>query len=129
MRVLICGGRDWANPEKLPEGYQHLAAEMKQQSFDFLDELHEARNITVVIEGEARGADTIAREWAESRGITVEKYPADWKRYGKAAGPIRNKQMLEEGKPDFVVAFPGGTGTDNMKTHAKYAQLEVIEYE
>lgn len=129
MRLLICGGRDWCNPDVLPEGYKHIAETMRDESFEFLDALHADLGFTVVIEGEARGADTIGREWAESRGIPVEKYPADWKRFGRAAGPIRNKQMLTEGKPDCVVAFPGGSGTNNMKTQARYAKVEVIEYD
>jgi hypothetical protein len=81
----------------------------------------------VVIEGEARGADTIAREEAEKLGLTVERYPADWARYGRAAGPIRNKQMLVEGRPDFVLAFSAdierSRGTRNMVDQAIKAGL------
>ena len=55
----------------------------------------------------APGADTLAGRWAETRGVPVEAYPVDLERHGCAAGPIRNKRMLEEGRPDLVVAFPG----------------------
>ena len=48
----------------------------------------------------------------------------DWKKYGKKAGPLRNQQMLEEGKPDLVVAFPGGNGTADMVRRAKKANIE-----
>lgn len=60
---------------------------------------------TVVIEGEASGADTWGRRAAESLGFEVLPFPANWDKYSKAAGPIRNRQMLDEGKPDLVLAF------------------------
>ena len=56
-------------------------------------------------------------------------YPADWDTHGRGAGPIRNKQMLEEGKPDLVIAFPGGKGTANMIGQAKEAGIPVREIE
>ena len=52
-------------------------------------------------------------------------YPANWKKHGRAAGPIRNKQMLEEAKPDLVIAFPGGAGTANMVKQAREAGVKV----
>ena len=64
-----------------------------------------------VVHGGARGADTYAGEWADEReGIVVEVYPADWNTHGKAAGPIRNRQVAET-RPDFAVFFGKGTGT------------------
>lgn len=76
----------------------------------------------------------MARRFAEANAIDFESYPTDWNRYGKAAGPIRNQQMLDEGKPDIVVAFsdtlvkPNGkpTGTGDMVIRAKKADLPVI---
>jgi hypothetical protein len=90
--------------------------------------------ITVIIEGEARGADTYARVYAERNNIPIEKYPADWKRYGLAAGPIRNRQMLMEGKPDLVMAFAKTTlaesrGTKNMVKQARKAGVRVQVFE
>ena len=84
---------------------------------------------SVVIEGAARGADELAHKWATSRGVQNDRYPANWKQYHRAAGPIRNKQMLVEGKPDLVVAFPeaGGRGTQNMMRQALKAGLSVID--
>jgi len=52
-------------------------------------------------------------------------FPADWSRHGKSAGPIRNRQMLIEGRPDIVVAFPGGKGTANMIKQAVEAGVKV----
>lgn len=126
MRVLVCGGRDYADG-------RHLIAE--------LDRLHEAMPFSVVIEGDAPGADWMAGShppeqwvrgrfyadpgWAWVRRIPGEHYPADWDRHGKAAGPIRNRQMLDEGKPDLVIAFPGGRGTANMIEQAERAGVPV----
>lgn len=52
---------------------------------------------------------------------------ADWSKYGKAAGPMRNQKMLDEYKPDLVVALPGGRGTADMVSRARVAGVEVIE--
>lgn len=83
----------------------------------------------VIIEGEAAGADSIARDVAESLGIPVEKYPANWTAHGLAAGPIRNRQMLTEGKPDAVLAFhddiEASKGTKDMVQAAMLADLPV----
>lgn len=59
----------------------------------------------VVIHGDARGADRMARDAALRLGLILIAFPADWEYYGKGAGPIRNRQMIEEGTPDFVLAF------------------------
>lgn len=118
MRVLVCGSRDYHDRDTLFATLDRLVIE----------------NIEVVIEGEARGADTLAREWAEARNIPVLKYPADWGSYGLAAGPIRNKQMLDEGKPDLIVAFPKGKlsdtkGTKDMVKQARAAGIKTIVIE
>lgn len=98
MRVLVTGGRDFSDLALLTGA---------------LDHLHAQHPFTVLIHGDASGADRLSGEWAESRGIQVEARPADWKKHGRAAGPIRNSQMLDE-RPDIVVAFPGGKGTADM---------------
>ena len=108
-RVLICGGRDFTD---------------REAAFAALDQ-HVA-GATLVIHGGAKGADTIAGEWAQARGIPVEVYMADWARDKRAAGPIRNKRMLVEGKPDLVVALPGGKGTAHMVGIARKAGVTVV---
>jgi len=113
MRILITGGRDFIDRELL---------------FDALDRLHAAHGISVLIHGDANGADRLSGEWATARGIRVEAHPADWKKHGRAAGPIRNQKMLEE-KPELVIAFPGGRGTADMVRKAKQAGLEVVMVE
>lgn len=75
----------------------------------------------------ARGADSLAVRYAEQYDCPVEKFPALWDEHGRSAGYIRNKLMLDEGQPDLVVAFPGGKGTENMKTIARKAGVEVQE--
>ena len=84
---------------------------------------------TVIIHGAAKGADSLASEWAALNEVKEEVFPADWKTHGRAAGPIRNQQMLDEGKPDLVIAFPGGRGTADMVKRARKAGIEVMEVE
>ena len=69
----------------------------------------------------------MAQEWAEARGVPCEVYLANWAELGRKAGPIRNQQMLDEGRPTLVVAFPGGRGTADMIRRARSAGVEVIE--
>jgi PP-loop superfamily ATP-utilizing enzyme len=112
MKVLVCGGRDWSDTKK---------------TYDTLDKINKEYGIDVIIEGDARGADRMAGYWARKNRIDLKLYPADWDKYGKAAGYIRNQQMLDEGKPDLVVAFPGGKGTAMMVDIARKAGVHVIE--
>lgn len=110
-RVLVCGGRDYSNREEL---------------FSVLDTAHLADPIGEVIHGAAAGADSLAGEWASARGIPARPFPADWNNHGRAAGPIRNLQMLTDGMPDLVIAFPGGRGTANMIKQAKAHGVPVV---
>jgi YspA, cpYpsA-related SLOG family len=81
----------------------------------------------VLVAGGARGADTLADEWAKAQGIACQIFMADWEGLGRKAGPIRNQRMLDEGKPDLVIAFPGGRGTADMVRRAREAGVETIE--
>lgn len=111
MRVLVCGGRDYDDAERV------------QQVLNAIP-------ITTLIEGCANGADRLAERYVQndaSSTVTLLHFPADWDKHGKAAGPIRNRQMLVEGKPDLVVAFPGGRGTANMIEQATNAGIPVKE--
>jgi hypothetical protein len=81
---------------------------------------------TTIIEGCARGADKIAEDYGQAHRLPVEHYPASWVTNGRAAGPIRNAQMLERGKPELVVAFDLGTpGTADMVRKAIAAGVKV----
>lgn len=110
LRILVCGGRDYDDMEAI-----NFA----------LDRLHKALRITTLIHGCARGADRIAGEWARNSGVQVEEFRANWASDGRAAGSIRNQRMLDEGRPDGVVAFPGGKGTADMVTRAQRVGMRV----
>jgi hypothetical protein len=75
--------------------------------------LHRTRGVTLLIAGGARGADSLAEEWAKAQAIPCD-LSASWDGLGRKAGPIRNQHMLDEGRLDLVVAFPGGSGTADM---------------
>ncbi len=121
MRILVCGGRDFDDYNLL----SRTLHEVIQSTVKSPDEnMYEN---TVIIHGCARGADSLAGRWAFTNNIPIKHYPAKWDEYGKAAGMIRNKVMLQEGEPDLVIAFPGGRGTANMVTIAKAVGVKVME--
>lgn len=114
-RLLVCGGRDF-NQAGVVRGV--------------LDEWHRRRPILVVVHGAARGADALAGEWAVARGVATDVYPvsasewAAWKAAGRprpSPGAARNARMLAEGRPDAVLAFPGGAGTADMLRRSQRA--------
>src|SRR4051812_13644503 len=106
IRIIVCGGR----------GYRDRGA-----VFRALDRLHAERGIDFLIQGAADGADYLAWQWADERGVACGSYPARWDVHGKRAGGLCNQAMIEEGKPDGVVAFPGGRGTGDMVRRAEAA--------
>lgn len=112
MKALLCGDRNWTNRDLIHTVIRNL------KEFD---------GVTTIIQGEARGADTMAKEEAQKLGLDVLSFPANWRHYGRAAGPIRNQQMLTEGKPDMVIAFHNNIteskGTLNMIRTAYSAQV------
>lgn len=115
MRVLVCGGRTWGWARwDAPFPEQRRALKQRQQTFDVLDKIDMVIGVDVLIHGDARGADRVSQLWAERLRVPFLPFPANWKDHGKAAGPIRNTQMLDEGEPNLVVAFPGGVGTSDM---------------
>lgn len=109
-RVIVCGGRDFH------DGF--LLAEVLRQELNLDD---------TVIVGGARGADKMAEQWAREQGFEVVVFPAQWDKFGKKAGFLRNTQMLEEGEATRVIAFPGGVGTQMMMDIARRAHVEVLE--
>ncbi len=137
-RVLVCGGRDFGDlsiPRDSPLWFKRKTEyQLIHQTLSNLFPVVQEDESTwlppagvCIISGKARGADTAAADWAVVNWTQLEEYPADWNKYGKRAGYIRNVQMLEEGKPDLVVAFPGVKGTAMMIDLAKKAGVEVIE--
>lgn len=108
MKLLVCGGRDFFDAERMHR---------------LLDLIWP----TIVIHGCARGADAMAANWAVKNGVPHQCFRADWQSLGKRAGHVRNRQMLVEGKPDMVLAFPGGVGTANMIGQAMQAGVPTVE--
>lgn len=143
MRVLIFGGRDFGDIRSQP-AVEEEREERKRQyagAMVFLNSLcittfprteedtygNYLPEITVIT-GEARGADSIGTDFAIINWTDYEGHPADWKTHGKAAGFIRNQQMLDSGI-DLAVQFPGGRGTADMRRRLDKAGVKVIEYE
>lgn len=115
-RVIVCGGRHFGKLE-----HQELWA------LGELASLHAKLNFSFIIDGGATGADACARKFRRITGLSGETYHANWFLHGKAAGPFRNRLMLVEGRPDLVIAMPGGAGTSDMVRRAESAGVEVRE--
>lgn len=114
MRVLICGSRSWTDQDAINYAIFGLPLD------------------SIIIHGAAAGADTLADQAAAMWGLTRYPYPADWAKYGRRAGPIRNQQMLDEGCPDLVIAFRRrgpSPGTDDMIKRARAEGIPVEIHE
>lgn len=116
-RILVCGGRDFADRRRLGRALIEFAPRNATCP----------NRETVIIHGGAPGADSLAGEWADLWSLRSEAFEADWQAHGSAAGPIRNQRMIDDGKPDLVIAFPGGRGTADMVRRARAAGIEVRE--
>lgn len=117
FKVLVCGGRNYDNRERL---------------FKVLDKAFKAASIAgrsfTLIHGGARGADKLSHVWAQTRQINdVRVYEADWETHKRVAGPIRNIKMLTEGQPHVIIAFKGGNGTAHMMKIGREAGVPVYE--
>lgn len=110
MTVIVTGGRAYKNRELVTK---------------VLDSL----NITMLVQGGASGADKIAKEWANTKGIRCLTIEADWNKYKKAAGPLRNSEMLKAFPNAVVVAFKGGKGTEDCVQRAMSRGMLVFRVE
>lgn len=104
MKALVCGGRCYVNGK-------HVSSVLDK----FMP--------NEIVCGGASGADDLAVDWAKRHGKVVHIYFPDWDTEGSAAGPLRNQKMLDEEKPDVVLAFPGGKGTDDTIRRAHKAGI------
>lgn len=111
MKVIIAGGRDFTN-------YALVEDAIKCSAFE----------ITQVVSGKAKGVDTLGEVWALANNVPVEAFPADWSQHGRAAGPIRNREMAEYA--DALIAIWDGEskGTANMIQQARNKKLNVFIY-
>lgn len=117
MRILVTGSRYWKNYEKI---------------YDVLSWFKDIFGLCVIIEGACRGADTMAANAGKSLGHIIESYPAEWEKYGKSAGHIRNQEMLDKGKPHFVLVFHPDLkkfrGTADMVRRAQKVGLMTMHF-
>lgn len=111
MRVLVCGGRHFNDGD-----FVHNA----------LCRLDSARGpFTVILHGCCTGADHEAEIWAMAANVKIVGMRAEWQKHGRAAGPIRNRRLLDAGV-DLVIAFPGGRGTADVVREARRRGIEVM---
>lgn len=119
-KILVTGDRNWTDVTLI-----ETVLLMEKDLY---------KNDLQVCHGAARGADTVAGNMCKDHGIAVTAFPADWRRYGRAAGPIRNRQMLDEFKPDIVYAFHDNLeqsrGTRDMVkiARARCIKVEVLSH-
>jgi len=111
MKVIVTGSRDYTNKEFV---------------FEKLDNVNKQYGIDLLICGDASGVDQLAIMWAQYNEIPFKKYKANWGLFGKKAGPIRNEKMAKSGA-DLCIAFPGGRGTENMKSNAKKYNIDILD--
>jgi len=118
MRIIIAGSRNYDDYETL----ERICNEV-------IEKLDIDKSKIVINCGKATGADTLGEQFAREYGLAIHYYKADWKLYGHCAGPIRNKEMAENG--DVLIAFPLGDskGTLNMVKEAMKLKLKVYVYE
>lgn len=114
IKALVCGGRGVTDAARLER---------------VLDAAVQRLGVTEIIQGGAPGVDSLTKAWAAARGVPQRQFDADWGALGRAAGPIRNLEMLTAGKPDLVLAFVegAGPGTMNMIKQATHQGIRVIE--
>lgn len=106
MKLIIAGGRDYI---------------LSATDCINLNSLSRDLTIDEVVSGCARGTDLQGEIWAISLGIPIKRFPANWKKYGKQAGFMRNSEMAQYA--DGVVLFPGGKGTEHMRNAANAYKL------
>ncbi len=116
-RIVVAGCRDYDNYEEA------------KRYIDFCINRIKNEYELIFVSGDCRGADKLGERYAIENGYAVERYPADWKKYGRSAGPKRNEKMAEIA--DYVICFWDGKscGTQSMIKYAKeYNKILKIKY-
>lgn len=108
-RLLVCGSRDWgimldAHGNKRTDWSREIRL-LTGAVDETVADLYRQYGSVVMIDGGAKGADSLAYRTATTLGVNTLRYFADWATHGRAAGPIRNQQMIDEGRPDVAMAF------------------------
>lgn len=128
MRLLVTGSRHWTDRNAIDAELAFL---------------HDEHGLECVIHGDCRrwdrdrgrhiGADHFAGEWARANGVEEIACPADWKAFGRFAGPLRNRNMIGNHRPDAVLVFhedlESSRGTKDMVNQAKRAGLPIHYYQ
>ena len=118
FQILICGSRHWSDREAIEKALQ--------QALEYLP-----KEDLTIMHGWAKGADQIAEDLSNEYHIGIRGYPADWEKHGKAAGPLRNQEMIDAG-PDVVLAFTynleEAKGTKDTVTRARKANIPVFVF-
>lgn len=129
MTILVCGSRNWTDHDLIRRELEQLPA---GSVIIHGDNGYDAQGKPLWGQPDelaVRGADKLAGTIARELGLSVETYTPDWQRYGNSAGPRRNTRMLQEGKPQLVLAFTAdlaaSRGTRDMVTKARAAGVEV----
>lgn len=108
MRVIIAGTRTITDPAIIAEA-------IALAGFD----------VTEVVSGGARGVDRLGEAWARARGIRVRVFPAEWARYGRRAGPVRNRTMAEHADALIAIWDGASRGTAVMIDAARARGLAI----
>jgi len=108
MKTIIAGARDI-------DIFNIVEDAIKKAGFD----------ITEVVSGVCEGVDLLGEEWAKKNNIPVKRFPADWDKHGKAAGPIRNQQMAEYADAIIAIVTPESKGTKDMLRKANKHDLKI----
>lgn len=119
FNVIIAGGRAYT-----PQADDYLKLDMAFLAVWAWATQLQCLSVSV-IEGGARGADALGRQWAQTRGLPVQTFPADWDNLGRKAGFLRNQAMAQQAHA--LVAFPGGRGTQHMRNQAALRHLPICE--
>lgn len=112
--AAVTGGRDFYPSSPIYEAY--------------LRSILTVRNVTILVHGDCRGADRWAAAIAESAGVRTCPMAADWERFGRRAGPLRNEFMSKVPGMSLLIAFPGGRGTAHCVSMFERAGVEVVGY-
>ena len=129
IKIIIAGPRDFTNQSFVFSALDIVFSKLTKNQRKDNNPL-EIKNLESIeiIEGGATGIDTLAKFYAINKNIKYKEFPADWNKHGRAAGPIRNKQMAEYS--DILIAFRyvdnPSRGTENMIKQAKESNLKII---